>query len=274
MHQRLALVNCGEKPSMPPTTHTRMQFIAKTIKLRVLVNMRPLLIVYLVAFAAMASASTNSHSQAAQQKTDSFQGVPKVNFLELKTQHTHFQRSRASQKSKKHKFLAAVEAKVKDTAINKAVGLTKKYVPGSILPKRPDRAPWPKIPKELGRPPLPKVPSIEPKPVLQLGETVAQTEACVGCVFVWEKANGELDQSAGYEAVKDAFERTCAGTTPVFYDACDSMFENEDQMIQDYLANAKFTGMCQNVGLCSKDLPDGLPQTPTATESVGSKNTK
>ena len=60
------------------------------------------------------------------------------------------------------------------------------------------------IPKELGRPPLPKVPSIEPKPVLQLGETVAQTEACVGCVFIWEKANAELDQSAGYEAVKDA----------------------------------------------------------------------
>ena len=166
--------------------------------------------------------------------------------------------------------MAAVEAKAKDTAINKAVGLTKKYVPGSILPKRPARAPWPKIPKELGRPPLPKVPSIEPKPVLQLGKTVAQTEACVGCVFIWEKANGELDQSAGYEAVKDAFERTCAGTTPVFYDACDSMFENEDQMIQDYLANAKFTSMCKNVGLCSKDLPAGIPQTPT--ESVS--NTK
>ena len=224
--------------------------------------MRPLLTVCLVAFAAMASASTDSPSHSAQQKTDSVKSVPKTKFLELKTQHMHFKRNRVSQKSKKNEFVAAVEAKVKDTAINKAVGVAKKYVPGSILPKRPDRAPWPEIPKELERPPLPKVPSVEPKPVLRLGETVAQTEACVGCVFIWEKANGELDQSAGYEAVKDAFERTCAGTTPVFYDACDSMFENEDQMIQDYLANAKYTRMCKNVGLCSQDLPDGLPNAP------------
>ena len=59
--------------------------------------------------------------------------------------------------------------------------------------------------------------------------------------------------------LKNAFERTCAAMTPVFYDACDSMFENEDQMIQDYLNNKPYTKMCQNIGICSKKLPGGIP---------------
>ena len=60
-------------------------------------------------------------------------------------------------------------------------------------------------------------------------------EACVGCRFVWAKTNAILDESAGYEAVKDAFERTCAHMPDVFYDSCDKMFENEDRLIQEYL---------------------------------------
>ena len=68
-----------------------------------------------------------------------------------------------------------------------------------------------------------------------LSATVTDKEACVGCRFVWAKTNAILDESAGYEAVKDAFERTCAHMPDVFYDSCDKMFENEDRLIQEYL---------------------------------------
>ena len=68
-----------------------------------------------------------------------------------------------------------------------------------------------------------------------LQATVTDKEACVGCRFVWAKTNAILDESAGYEAVKDAFERTCAHMPDVFYDSCDKMFENEDRLIQEYL---------------------------------------
>jgi hypothetical protein len=177
-------------------------------------------------------------------------------FLETKG-YIKFQRMKASHKMKK----GSLKAHLKDKAIDLGVGVVKKVVPKSILPKRPDRVPMPAIPEEKDRIPLPKLPSYEPVPTVKIGQTVAQIEACVGCVFVWEKTNSELDQSAGYEAVKDAFERTCAAMTPVFYDACDSMFENEDQLIQDYLANQAYTDMCENVGICmSKSLPSGLPK--------------
>ena len=49
--------------------------------------------------------------------------------------------------------------------------------------------------------------------------SVSDTENCVGCQFVWAKVNAMIDQSAGYEAVKDAFERACANMPDVFYDA-------------------------------------------------------
>ena len=43
--------------------------------------------------------------------------------------------------------------------------------------------------------------------------------ACAGCKFVWEKTDSLLDESAGYEATKDAFERVCANVPDVFFDA-------------------------------------------------------
>lgn len=80
-----------------------------------------------------------------------------------------------------------------------------------------------------------------------LSATVTDKEACIGCRFVWAKTNAILDESAGYEAVKDAFERTCAHMPEVFYDSCDKMFENEDRLIQEYL-NGKYIEInCSNL---------------------------
>ena len=36
---------------------------------------------------------------------------------------------------------------------------------------------------------------------------------------MWEKTDSLLDESAGYEATKDAFERVCANVPDVFFDA-------------------------------------------------------
>lgn len=87
---------------------------------------------------------------------------------------------------------------------------------------------------------------VEPKP----GSSQTDSEMCVGCQFVWDRTNKKLDQSAGYEETKGAFERTCADMPNVFFDACDAMFEKEDQMVQDYLNGAKFEDMCKNALMC------------------------
>ena len=92
---------------------------------------------------------------------------------------------------------------------------------------------------------------VPPTSVLaQEGTMAAAVEKCEGCKYVWSKANSLLDESAGYENVKDAFERVCANMPHVFYDACDVMFENEDRMIQDYLDGATFQAMCTRATLC------------------------
>ena len=80
--------------------------------------------------------------------------------------------------------------------------------------------------------------------------TVSDRENCIGCKFIWSKVNTLLDQSSGYEAVKDAFERTCANMPDVFYDVCDTMFDREDEMIQLYLNNMEFKAMCDKMQIC------------------------
>ena len=80
--------------------------------------------------------------------------------------------------------------------------------------------------------------------------SVSDRENCVGCRFIWSKVNALLDQSSGYEAVKDAFERTCANMPDVFYDVCDLMFDREDEMIQMYLNNMQFKAMCDKMQIC------------------------
>ena len=80
--------------------------------------------------------------------------------------------------------------------------------------------------------------------------TVSDRENCVGCQFIWSKVNALLDQSSGYEGVKDAFERTCANMPDVFYDVCDIMFDREDEMVQMYLNNMQFKRMCDKTQIC------------------------
>ena len=48
--------------------------------------------------------------------------------------------------------------------------------------------------------------------------TASQKENCVGCKFVWKKIHAGLDQSAGYDTVKNSFERVCMNMPDVFYD--------------------------------------------------------
>ena len=150
------------------------------------------------------------------------------------------------------KFIGGLKKIVKNAAVEAGVGLAKKFLPSFLLPKKPKREPMPKMPKDPVRPPIPPF-------VRQPHTPVGMKEACVGCFYVWTAANSHLDQSAGYEAVKDAFERACASVTSVFFDVCDTMFENEETMINDYLGNAPIIKMCSNVGVCQDGLGEGLP---------------
>jgi len=80
--------------------------------------------------------------------------------------------------------------------------------------------------------------------------TASQKENCVGCKFVWKKIHAGLDQSAGYDTVKNSFERVCMNMPDVFYDVCDTMYDQESELVQDYLQNMDFTTICENAGLC------------------------
>eukprot|EP00939_MAST-03C_sp_MAST-3C-sp1_P000803 g803.t1 len=84
-----------------------------------------------------------------------------------------------------------------------------------------------------------------------VSNTASQKENCVGCKFVWKKIHAGLDQSAGYDTVKNAFERVCMNMPDVFYDVCDMMYDQEDDMVQDYLNNVDFEKMCTYL-----ELPD------------------
>lgn len=151
---------------------------------------------------------------------------------------------------------------IKDKALNKAQDIAKDKLPGPIagvvvkgLEKLKTKKPPP--------PPPPPKPKPKPPAAREKKPSVAMREACVGCVYIWHATNNQLDQSAGFEAVKDAFERTCASMPSVFFDPCDTMFENEEQMINEYLDNREFEEMCSNIGMCSKDLKiTGLPKIP------------
>ena len=144
------------------------------------------------------------------------------------------------------------KAQLKDAAINAAVGVAKNNLPDYLQPKKPKREPMPVMPKDPVRPKSP--------PWIRSAHTpIGMKEACVGCFYVWTSANSHLDESAGYEAVKDAFERACASVTSVFFDVCDSMFENEETMINDDLQNAPIIKMCYNAGVCQEGLGEGLP---------------
>lgn len=56
----------------------------------------------------------------------------------------------------------------------------------------------------------------------QDGTFAAKMEACEGCKYVWSKTNSVLDESAGYEATKYAFEKVCSDMPSVFYDIVSS----------------------------------------------------
>mmetsp|Transcript_5872 Transcript_5872/g.18703 ORF Transcript_5872/g.18703 Transcript_5872/m.18703 type:complete len:144 (-) Transcript_5872:101-532(-) len=85
--------------------------------------------------------------------------------------------------------------------------------------------------------------------------TVSMKEGCVGCRFVWTKIHAGLDQSAGYTDVKARFEEVCASMPDVFFDVCDRMAAQQDQMIQDYLNGEEFKKMCTYAGICWTTFP-------------------
>eukprot|EP00753_Platysulcus_tardus_P005518 PLAT13424.1.p2 GENE.PLAT13424.1~~PLAT13424.1.p2 ORF type:complete len:159 (-),score=41.42 PLAT13424.1:94-537(-) len=82
------------------------------------------------------------------------------------------------------------------------------------------------------------------------GGTASDKETCVGCKFVWYKVDSMTDATSGYEEVRAAFEKSCQYMPEVFYDACDDMFDQLDEMVTDFLNDVGMDDMCINAGLC------------------------
>jgi len=116
--------------------------------------------------------------------------------------------------------------------------------PGPVIDKnlRPRRTMWNGVdPRYRGKADLPPVP--------RLPEDV---EDCVACEYVWKQVEQDVGNSAITQTIYDSFHANAveAQRTPIFYPACQTMFDAADDMIADYMDGFTVTQVCENSMLC------------------------
>jgi len=86
-------------------------------------------------------------------------------------------------------------------------------------------------------------------PVQRLPEDV---EDCVACQYVWKQVEQDVGNSAITQTIYDAFHANAldAQRTPIFYPACQTMFDAADDMIGDYMDGYTVDQVCENSMLC------------------------
>lgn len=96
-------------------------------------------------------------------------------------------------------------------------------------------------PRYKGQPDLP--------PVKRLPEDV---EDCVACQYVWKQVEQDVGNSAITQTIYDSFHANAleAQRTPIFYPACQTMFDAADDMIGDYMEGFTVDQICENSMLC------------------------
>jgi len=96
-------------------------------------------------------------------------------------------------------------------------------------------------PKFHGQADIPKVP--------RLPEDV---EDCVACQYVWKQVEQDVGNSAITQTIYDSFHANAidAQRTPVFYPACQTMFDAADDMVGDYMEGFTVNQLCENSMLC------------------------
>jgi len=77
-------------------------------------------------------------------------------------------------------------------------------------------------------------------------------EDCVACRYVWMQVEMDVGNSMIEENIYDAFHANAleAQKTPIFYPACQTMFDSIDDMLGDYMDGYSVNQICENSMLC------------------------
>jgi len=80
----------------------------------------------------------------------------------------------------------------------------------------------------------------------------ADVEDCVACRYVWMQVEMDVGNSMIEENIYDAFHANAleAQKTPIFYPACQTMFDSIDDMLGDYMDGYSVNQICENSMLC------------------------
>jgi len=77
-------------------------------------------------------------------------------------------------------------------------------------------------------------------------------EDCVACRYVWLQVEMDVGNSQIEENIYDSFTQNCieAQKAPIFYPACQDMFDIIDDMIGDYMDGYTVNQLCENSRMC------------------------
>lgn len=104
-------------------------------------------------------------------------------------------------------------------------------------------------------PPVPVPPPIQPPPNITLPPPEMRPEDiedCVACKYVWGLVELQVGNDAVEENIYDAFVQSCleAQKAPIFYPACEDMFDDVYGMIGDYMDGYTVNQICDTSRLC------------------------
>jgi len=77
-------------------------------------------------------------------------------------------------------------------------------------------------------------------------------EDCVACQYVWKQVEQDVGATQIPQTIFDSFQHNAldAQRSPVFYPACQTMFETLDDMTNDYMLGYSVNQICENSMLC------------------------
>jgi len=105
---------------------------------------------------------------------------------------------------------------------------------------------------------LPPYPSGGPNPPNYFHFRKQDIEDCIACQYVWYQVEQEIGNDQIEENIYDAFAQTCidAQKAPIFYPACEHMFDDIYGMIGDYLdGRLNVNQLCIGAGFCRDPNP-------------------
>jgi len=82
--------------------------------------------------------------------------------------------------------------------------------------------------------------------------TAAECEDCMACRYVWKQVEMDVGNTQIEENVYDSFTANAleAQKTPIFYPGVQSMFDQIDDMLGDYMKGLRVDHMCENAMMC------------------------